>query len=610
MVIRFRSEARTLEKPATLGLSALVALTVSLALVSSFPTLAQGRAKAEPEKQRELKQRRSMRAQKAVPDDSSLQPYVGTKEVLYQLWHPPTDVSASPVDEGRLEDSALGDSGAVAQEYDDPEYRKLGSRPVAEPDPETSLQPLHPEPSPKYSERWTPAIGGVDPMVAAGKSYIIVSQQQRFGFYDRRGNLLKDGTGSDLIVTSDAFFRKFVLPKRADGSFNEDNINHYLGFPDDSSASCDLHDPSPGGFCIVDFYDTRVLYDPAHDRFIIQAQARHANGLNSKDPKLGHLSRRFLAFAVSRTANPKDGFHQYMLTDSNGRDFPWMTVSGDFLVSAHRGAQTTTGPVATVLHLPSMMAGEKQIPHFSYYPKDIGDAEDATLIAAMHYPGESELTWMTRRGKTDEREIFAFAPPKDPSQAPELLRTSVQVTDGVHPVKENLVYRNGHLISTSVRRTGEDQWDLWMVRIPVRRTRKGIAASNDPAEGFFDGFLHLEQAPRGDLVISRERPAVAVNARGDTMIAYGRYSPSGSPAILPEVRYSIWYAGEPAPRRSRLLMPGQAQPMKNGSPLSIGGGMDYTTAVVDPLDDLSFWIAHEYGASTGRYELVIGKVSP
>ena len=54
---RFRSEGTTREKPATLGLSALVSFTVSLALVSSFPMLAQSRAKAEVEKKVGLQQR-------------------------------------------------------------------------------------------------------------------------------------------------------------------------------------------------------------------------------------------------------------------------------------------------------------------------------------------------------------------------------------------------------------------------------------------------------------------------------------------------------------------------------------------------------------------------
>lgn len=37
--------------------------------------------------------------------------------------------------------------------------------------------------------------------------------------------------------------------------------------------------------------------------------------------------------------------------------------------------------------------------------------------------------------------------------------------------------------------------------------------------------------------------------------------------------------------------------------------LDYATAVVDPSDDTSFWLAHEY-SDKDRYTTVIGKIPP
>ena len=55
-------------------------------------------------------------------------------------------------------------------------------------------------------------------------------------------------------------------------------------------------------------------------------------------------------------------------------------------------------------------------------------------------------------------------------------------------------------------------------------------------------------------------------------------------------------------RRSRQLQPGAAA--ASPDPL-----LDYTTAVVDPSDDKTFWMALAFEDSNG-YKTVIGKVTP
>lgn len=463
--------------------------------------------------------------------------------------------------------------------------------------------------SPAPALTFTPPVSGVDPMVAAGEDYLVVTQDHRIAFYDKQGNPLKDKNGNDHNFSATSFFGKFIAPKNADGSTNLDNINRYLNFPSDAPISCDLTDETPDFPCVGEFYDTRVLYDPFHKRFVILSAARHS--LWTSDPDYGELARRFIAIAVSKGEDPRDGFHQYMPTWSNYRDWPWMAVNGDYLVTAKKGATDPEGPVASVFHLPSMMTGSQNPPFFKYFEGAIGGG--GALIPAMHYPGESNLTFMLKRGKGGTRTIYAFAPPSDPWTAPPLMSASVPITAGVGSIRDSVTYRKGKLSYVSARSLGEFGLAVQVVRIPVSATAGGISASSDPADGFFDNIITIDADPSLEHRVSREVMSSAVNADGDMLIAYGRYSMEGEPAILGEVRYSVWYHDDAFPRWSRRLKQGVAQPTENGEPVSYySSPVDYSAVVVDPADGKSFWIAHEYGATTAKngYKIVIGKVTP
>lgn len=140
------------------------------------------------------------------------------------------------------------------------------------------------------------------------------------------------------------------------------------------------------------------------------------------------------------------------------------------------------------------------------------------------------------------------------------------------------------------------RYSVRAVRVPVKSPLTSLTASTDPAEGFIDHFFGLNATgePPGSRV-SYERPSVAVNGRGDMRFAYGRYPFSGpTPLLFPEARYSLWRAGQLKQLRSRVLKGGEAATSE-----SIASRLDYSTAVVDPSDDKSFWVALSYAGSTG-----------
>ena len=118
---------------------------------------------------------------------------------------------------------------------------------------------------------------------------------------------------------------------------------------------------------------------------------------------------------------------------------------------------------------------------------------------------------------------------------------------------------------------------------------------------------------------------VAVNSQGDAIYSYGGTGVTTENPLMPEVRYSVWLHGDSAQQRSRLLQAGSFQPTwlydasnTDSTPaktvatsVTHAYKLDYSTAVVDPLDDHAFWFIHEYAdGTTNSWRTVIGVVDP
>ena len=212
--------------------------------------------------------------------------------------------------------------------------------------------------SPAVLKQFNVPVDGVDPMLAVGHQFIVATQDHAIVFLDRDGNVLPSKAGEPPTpFSATAFFHRFIEELNPDGSANLNNINRY----------------SPRQ--INEFYDTRVDYDPVSKRFAILSAAREG----------GTPDTRFYAFAVSKTEDPRDGFHQYMTTETNYRDFPRLTMNGDFLLVAHNasnGRADTDGdrPVLSAYHLPSLRQGVDDPPNWQYYSSDLNDAPRVFLV--------------------------------------------------------------------------------------------------------------------------------------------------------------------------------------------------------------------------------------
>jgi hypothetical protein len=455
-----------------------------------------------------------------------------------------------------------------------------------------------------WQQRFFPAVQGVDPMLAVGHQFMVVTQDHRVGFLGRDGSALpsKDGEATNLSATT--FFGGFIAATNPDGTPNPDNINTL----------------SPQ--TISEFYDTRVAYDAPSRRFAILSAAR----------KPGTKDTRYYAFAVSRTEDPRDGFEQYMTTESNFRDFPRLTIHGDRLLVAHNaaaGGGETDTPVLSAYHYPSLRQGILDPPNWQYFQNDLEGAPRVFLVSHHGDTGGMSLLFDIR--KDHILRIPAFALAGQPHLAPQPLFAEVTLSKPASWPGPFGVFRNKTLhtasaiqITSRVPNEAPPRDSIRVLRIPFSTITSNKLAVD--AAGVVDRVFGLN-APSDDPLdkVSYDMPGLAVNQQGDAIYSYGRTGITTKQPLFPEVRYSVWLQGEAQQRRSRLLQAGSFQPTwlydasstdkveaeTVATSVTHAYKLDYSTAVVDPVDDHTFWFIHEYadGASNG-WKTVIGVVNP
>jgi hypothetical protein len=132
--------------------------------------------------------------------------------------------------------------------------------------------PPGPAQAPKPELVFFPDIGGVDPMIAVGKDFVIVSEDHWIEFLyksgPKAGKQLDSKAGEKTWLSSKEFFGGFFAPQNKDGSVNRNNINLHGRFPPsfDPAVSC-TPTANPALPCMNEAYDTRVIYDPYRRRF-------------------------------------------------------------------------------------------------------------------------------------------------------------------------------------------------------------------------------------------------------------------------------------------------------------------------------------------------------
>lgn len=459
--------------------------------------------------------------------------------------------------------------------------------------------------SAQWQHRYFPSVNGVDPMLAVGHQFVIVTQDHQILFLGRDGIALPSKAGEATNMSATAFFSGFIAAKNPDGTVNTDNINAI----------------SPQE--INEFYDTRVTYDSPTKRFAILSAAR----------KSGSADTRFYALGVSKTEDPRDGFEQYMTTESNYRDFPRLTIHGSRLLVAHNafiGGGEGEKPVLSAFDLASLRQGVTDPPNWQYFPNDVNGAGRVFIVSHIGDTGGMSFLFDIRSNDPVLR-IPAFPLAGQPDLAPEPLFVQATLPNEAPWPGPFGVFRNKTLhITGSVKITPRvpnvlpQRLSVRVVRVPMSSISATQVTVN--AGSVLDHFFGLNAASDDPSdKVTYDAPAMAVNKAGDAIYSYGRTGITTKAPLYPEVRYSVWLHGESSQRRSTLLQVGGYQPtwLYDASPtdstpaetvatsVTHAYKLDYSTAVVDPVDDHTFWFISEYAdLSISGWKTVIGVVDP
>ncbi len=494
---------------------------------------------------------------------------------------------------------------------------------------------------------------GLDASIAPGHRYIGVALDSSVYFYDRDGSPLSGGaieSGGKLDVK--AMFDPFVRNNASTPS-NALDVNNYLGMRDGTNDACEWTptstDPTfiPNGFgiCVCNDvngrgmgapYDTRVLYDRDGQRFIVVAQLRNQLWTRyfSKYPnqkyspetpdatptwtsyyrgtpsilltnEVGKEARRVLAFAISKTSDPREGWDTYVYAHNIVKDWPFAAVDGDWLVLSHRDPSTLgheKGTIATLVSLVDLRFGRAQPRYVRYDQKDLPAYSDGTkpryVEPAQHLEGWDRTILVS--GDLDDYAIYTLPhPTQHYGRRPAVLREFPSLTRA--PTERNeperSFFRNGILVTASHLSNGATYGlRIYKLRLQPRSDGGVIVWDQSMTDVFEEDRFKVEPMPM-------------INDYGDVSVVFGqRLEPFGLPTIRAHNSTTLSTA--------------------NGveTTLHIGTGF-YDTAVtrvastnalvtnVDPVDDRRFFYIHHNGNGEDangapRYQTVIGSYLP
>lgn len=510
--------------------------------------------------------------------------------------------------------------------------------------------------SPKCSLCFEPGIDDYryDPMIAVGFKYVIITQDHEIGFFDKTGKPLQDAKGAAIAMSTTEFFATFLAGQNADGSRNEHCIHRHTGFsPGAASAAYppgvngDPDAPMVGGEAdgprIHEFFDTRVRFDPTSRRFFILASARPQKTINDVKVStiLNPLARRYWAFAVSKTEDPRDGFHQWMTTEAHWFDYTFLAVNqGVMVMATNVGLALLTippfgmKPAAFVLSVDDLRHGNPYPRSHKLFPPDFplpaGSKAYADVVPLTHHGDTAGRTFFINAGGTTIN-VYSFRNPssdwRDFPSVDHASATVVSASGAAVPVSnptEGATFRNGKVYLTWQKTIVDHKPDVQngvyairLLRLPLESLATKPVISTSAADGYryllFPNESSGEDAPGS--VVSYDNPSITVNAHDHMVILYCRVG-YGNPQIFPEARYTVYYAGESKPRHSELIRAGTAMPFErdeDGKTLSTvltpNQRLDYQTVVCDPSDD-AVWMVSEFANTQTNYRTVVGKVTP
>lgn len=347
-------------------------------------------------------------------------------------------------------------------------------------------------------------------------------------------------------------------------------------------------------------FDPKVLYDPYASRWMFTAMSNSASAASS------------VLIGASTTSDPTGSWSLYRFdadgADSLWADYPSMGFNKDWIVVSvnmftnsvpytftsakvftFNKATLYAGGAATATIFSLTGTGGTQVPAITY----------STTLSTMHllqnYNGDSSGSGhlrmytitgavgsevLTTGGFVSTPNPWANGAPGGADLAPQLGSSAkIQANDARI---QNLVFRNGSLWAThtiflpaSGATRSSVQW--WQLSTAGAITQRGRVDDSTGAK--FYAF-----------------PSIAVNSSNDLLIGYTRFSATEYASAY----YSFRNASNPINtlQSEILLKSGEAKYLKLYSGTRNRWG-DYSSTVVDPVNDTDFWTVQEYAWTPG-----------
>ena len=440
---------------------------------------------------------------------------------------------------------------------------------------------LRATPAPTYSfDTGTGAdqisIGGgpADANVAASSTHICVTARGAFACYTKSGALVSVGP------------RYAVRPYTAAEFFTQAGIQ----VPNSVVAG---NDPAKDG---------RVVFERYVKRFFMVFQTREST------PRL--------LIAVSKSEDPRDGWWTYadnvQTADLNGQD--WMSVginASHFLVSNYMHKCTGTYNTSTwdctfvrarylMYSVVDLAAGKKL-----YGRSEWSDPAAVRAVPAVHdsystdafWASRDDAThatvWAVRNGNVTHRQVTVQTATAAVNGAQ--LGGSLVSYNNLMLFPQNAHYRNGRIAFVSnVGHTWSGQSSannaVHLVRVDVSKIFDPSPTATVEINKIFG------RSSAGDpsgVIFDYGWPAVAVNTNSDIVVGSVRSHSS----IYPELRASVWFAGQPN------ISPGVSL-AKSTSPVK---QFHMAGASADPSTD-GVYLAQAYGSSSPGWRIRVAKM--
>ena len=431
-------------------------------------------------------------------------------------------------------------------------------------------------------------IGGIpaDANVAASHTHVCVTARDALACFTKAGGLVGLGPGlAPTPMTESDFFTTL------------------------SSGAVSPGSASSGG---TPAKDGRIVFDPKRKRFLVAFQTR------TQHPQL--------LIAASRSEDPRDGWFTFAdnVEGSNlpnvtyqGQDYMWIGINGSSLMISNN-MFTCTGSYAT----DSWKCKFLRTRHFSYPLSTLTSGAGAPAIAReewfddtagnnaapciddssstdafwVHRDDDSHVTvWGRRNGHVTKKQV-KVKKSEDTVNGSEITGGPVRF-DNINRNPTNAECRNGKIVFVS--NDGHKWLGLSHASNVIRLVRLDVThffdASPSVAVELDRMFGRSSPGDAAGLVYDYGWPAVSTNAGGDIVVGSVRTMS----AMWPELRASVWFAGQPDISGSASLQPSLG-PLPIPEFHMAGAAADPSTSGV--------YLAQQFGTTAGPFRIHVAKM--